>query len=412
MLELLARGQPPESIRIIDFQQMHRQDMLNGPARSVDVAHTDISSPASTDAAFAKPWPASVACKPLTVFHTAAVIVPSDRSQAAYAFLKRINLEGTKNVLAAARRAGADVFVATSSASIAIRLVEFWMAPWRLLTSRPWPKYFVQQLDEADFFRPLQPYTAFYSAYAASKAAAERLVCEANCESMRTGAVRPANGIYGHPSDNTVGSPLNRSLCPSWSYNIVNSFIHGMNCAVAHLNFEALLADPASATAPQAGRPFTVTDPGAPIQYQDLWFAIETLSVTPFRTLPLIPVHMLLMSYAVEWYGSLPARFPLLSGILPPLTGEIKFLQPPLFSIVTHVFATNVLCSKSVKDGGLGYRGLVNTLDGIVQEILDWNLEHAAKEKSAWVKYRSSVAMADELSTNGVIGAAVQLLHQ
>ncbi|KIH94059.1 hypothetical protein SPBR_05867 [Sporothrix brasiliensis 5110] len=406
VLQLLARGQPPESIRIVDFQGMHRRDMLDGPARHVEVIHTDVSSPASTDAAFGKPWPKSVAKLPLTVFHTAAVIVPSDRTQSAYRFLERINIEGTKNVLASSRRAGADVLVYTASASIAIRFVEFFLAPWRLLTG--WPKHFVQQLNEDDFFHPLRPFSQFFSAYAASKAAAERIVCDANCETLRTGSIRPANGIYGHPTDNTVGQPLNGSVQPTWSFNIVNSFLHGMNCAVAHLNFEAVLADPRSSTMPQAGRPFSVTDPNGPIQFQDLWFAIEKLSITPFRTIALLPVQMLLMSYAVEAYIKLPQRFPVLKTILPALTGDIKHLQPALFSVVTHLYATNDPVSKSVKEGGLGYRGLITTLDGVVQQLLDWNLEHKGVDRSAWVRYRSSVSMAEDLNKIGATAKTLQ----
>ncbi|CAK7228332.1 hypothetical protein SEUCBS140593_006880 [Sporothrix eucalyptigena] len=406
VLQLLARGQPPESIRIIDFQKMHRKDMLDGPARDVEVIHTDISSPASTDAAFSKPWPKSVAKLPLTVFHTAAVMVPSDRNQSAYNFLERINIEGSKNILAASRRAGADVLVATASASIAIRFVEFFLAPWRLL--RGWPKNFVQQLNEVDFFHPLRPFSQFYSAYAASKATAERIICDANCETLRTGTVRPANGIYGHPTDNTVGGPLNSAVMPAWAYNIVNSFLHGMNCSVAHLHFEAVLADPRSSTTPQAGRPFAVTDPNAPIQFGDLWFAIERLSVTPFRTLSLIPVQMLLLSYAIEAYINLPLRFPILKNILPPMTGDVKHLQPALFSIVTHLYATNDPVSKSVKEGGLGYRGLITTTDGVVQELVDWNEEHKGLDESAWVKYRSSVSMADDLDKIGNTAKSLQ----
>lgn len=380
--------------------------MLDGPARDVEVIHTDISSPASTDAAFNKPWPKSVAKLPLTVFHTAAVIVPSDRTQSAYRFLERVNIEGSKNVLAASRRSGADILVTTASASITIRFVEYFVAPWRLLTG--WPKNFTQQLNEDDFFRPLRPFNQFFSAYSASKATAERIICDANCETLRTGTIRPANGIYGHPTDNTVGQPLNSSVLPSWSYNIINSFLHGMNCSVAHLHFEAVLADPRSSTAPQAGRPFAVTDPNGPIQFQDLWLAIEKLSVTPFRTLPLIPVQMLLLSYAVEAYIKLPLRFPFLKNILPPMTGDIKHLQPALFSIVTHLYATNDPISKSVKEGGLGYRGLTTTLDGIVQELLDWNLEHKGVDESAWVKYRSSVSMAEDLDKIGTTAKTLQ----
>ncbi|CAK7226455.1 hypothetical protein SCUCBS95973_006205 [Sporothrix curviconia] len=406
VLQLLARGQSPDSIRIVDFQKMHRKDMLESAARDVDVIHTDISSPASTDAAFSKPWPKSVAKLPLTVFHTAAVMIPSDRTQSAYKFLERINIEGSKNVLAASRRVGADVLVATASASIAIRFVEFFISPWRLL--RGWPKHFVQPLNEADFFRPLRPFDQFYSAYAASKATAERIICDTNCKTLRTGTIRPANGIYGHPTDNTVGTPLNSAVMPAWAYKIVNSFVHGMNCSVAHLNFEAVLADPRSSTAPQAGRPFVVTDPNPPIQFGDLWFAIEKLSVTPFRTMSLVAVQMLLVSYAIEAYITLPLRFPVLKNILPPLTGDAKHLQPALFSIVTHLYATNDPVGKPIKEGGLGYRGLVTTTDGVAQELLDWNLEHKGLDESAWFKYRSSVSMADDLEKIGHTAKALQ----
>ncbi|CAK7272939.1 hypothetical protein SEPCBS57363_005400 [Sporothrix epigloea] len=406
VLQLLARGQSPESIRIVDFQNMHRKDMLESPARDIDIVHTDISSPASTDAAFNKPWPKSVAKLPLTVFHTAAVMVPSDRSKSTYTFLERINIEGTKNVLAASRRAGADVLVATASASIAVRFVKYFISPWRLL--RGWPQNFVQLLNENDFFRPLRLFDQFYSAYAASKATAERIICDANCEALRTGTIRPANGVYGHPTDNVVGTALNTAAMPAWAYPIVSSFVHGMNCSVAHLHFEAVLADKRSSTAPQAGRPFVITDPNPPIQFSDLWLAIEKLSVTPFRTISLVPVQMLLLSYAIEAYITLPLRFPLLKNILPPLTGDVKHLQPALFSIVTHLYATNDPVGKPVKEGGLGYRGLVTTTDGVTQQLLDWNLEHKGLDDSAWTKYRSSVSMAAELEQIGVTAKSLQ----
>ncbi|CAK7274907.1 hypothetical protein SEPCBS119000_006413 [Sporothrix epigloea] len=406
VLQLLARGQSPESIRIVDFQSMHRKDMLESSARDVDVIHTDISSPASTDAAFGKPWPKSVAKLPLTVFHTAAVMNPSDRTKSAYTFLERINIQGTKNVLAASRRAGADVLVATASASVAVRFVKYFVSPWRLLSG--WPRNFVQVLDESDFSRPLRPFDQFYSAYAASKATAERIICDANCETLRTGTIRPANGVYGHPTDNVVGSALNSAVMPAWAYPVVSSFVHGMNCSAAHLHFEAVLADPRSSTTPQAGRPFVVTDPNPPIQFCDLWFAVEKLGVTPFRTMPLVPVQMLLLSYAIEAYINLPLRLPLLKNILPPITGDLKHLQPALFSIVTHLYATNVPIGKSVKEGGLGYRGLVTTMDGVAQELLDWNLEHKGVDNSAWTKYRSSVSMAAELEQIGVTAKSLQ----
>lgn len=213
VLQLLERGQPPSSIRIVDFQQPHRSDQLDHPLFSqVDVQKTDISSAESTDAALSRPWHPSVARLPLTVFHTAAVIIPSARSRLVNGFCEAVNVGGTENVLAAARRAGADILVSTSSASVSIRPVDLWVAPWA------WgecPRGYCQVLEESDFFRPLRDHDEFFGNYPASKARAERIVCGANCRELRTGCIRPANGVYGHPTDNTVGGPLNSQVCPT-----------------------------------------------------------------------------------------------------------------------------------------------------------------------------------------------------
>lgn len=216
VLQLLERGQPPNTIRIVDFQPPHRRDQLDHPLFSkggVDFQKTDISSAEFTDAAFSQPWAdTAVARLPLTVFHTAAVIIPSARSRLVNGFCEAVNVGGTENVLAAARRAGADVFVSTSSASISIRPVELWVKPWKWDTC---PKGYCQVLEESDFFRPLRSHEAFFGNYPASKAKAERIVCGANCRELRTGCIRPANGVYGHPTDNTVGGPLNSQITPT-----------------------------------------------------------------------------------------------------------------------------------------------------------------------------------------------------
>lgn len=212
ILQLLERGQPPNTIRIVDFQVPHRSDMLRGAAKLVDFRKTDIASVESTEAAFSAAWDdPAIAQLPLTVFHTAAVIIPSARCELVNGFCESVNVRGTENVLAAARRAGADVFVSTSSASIAIRPVEFWGRPW---SWSEFPRYYSQILDECDFFQPLRSHQEFFGNYPASKAKAERIVCAANDMQMRTGCIRPANGVYGHPSDNLLGAPLNMQTYP------------------------------------------------------------------------------------------------------------------------------------------------------------------------------------------------------
>lgn len=209
VLQLLERGQPPNTIRIVDFQPPHRADMLSGPATKVGFRKVDIRSTEATDAAFSASWDPSVASLPLTVFHTAAVIIPSARSELVSGFCESVNVQGTENVLAAARHVSADVLVSTSSASIAIRPVEMWGNPFK------WPRYCAQVLDERDFFEPLRPHEEFFGNYPASKAKAERIICAANGKQLRTGCIRPGNAVYGHPTDNIIGGPLNMQTYPT-----------------------------------------------------------------------------------------------------------------------------------------------------------------------------------------------------
>lgn len=131
--------------------------------------------------------------------------------------------------------------------------------------------------------------------------------------------------------------------------------------------------------------------------------------VTPCRQLQLQPMPVLLMAYFIEWYSLIPFRWPLLSrtllkNILPPVTGDARHLKPPLFSITTHLFATNEVVSRPVKSGGLGYEGVVTTLEGMTQEIVDWNHEHS--DSSATRKaYQTSVSLADDIEQLGLATA-------
>ncbi|KAH6854680.1 hypothetical protein B0I37DRAFT_37131 [Chaetomium sp. MPI-CAGE-AT-0009] len=397
VLQLLERGQPPESIRIVDLRVPSRSDMLHGSATRIDFVQTDVSSADATDRAFDQAWHPSVAHLPLTVFHTAAVIVPSDRSRLVSGFCEAVNVRGTRNVVDAARRAGADVLVSTTSASISIRPVELWVPPWRLY-SKASPRDYWQVLDEKDFLEPLRSHEEFYANYPASKAAAERVVCAANSKELRTGCIRPANGVYGNPTDNTVGGALAKAVFPTWTSHIVQSFAHGANVAIAHLDFEAILAAPASASSPQAGRPFVITDPNPPIRYQDLYFLVQTLAVTRFRIVALQPIIMVLVSYPIEWYSLALARFPFLRKVLPELTGEVKHLQPGLFSICTHLVASNEVASRPVSDGGLGYTGVLTTLEGMTQEVVEWNRDHQGVVVGERKVYQTSVSLADEIA--------------
>ncbi|KAI9150816.1 cholesterol dehydrogenase [Paramyrothecium foliicola] len=391
VLQLLARGTPPENIRILDIRKAERSDFQFGKVTEVSFLQTDITSRTAVDLAFHKPWDEKIRHLPLTVFHTAAVILASDRSKYLYDFPEAVNVNGTRNVLAAAKEAGADVFIATSSASISIRPVEaFSIWPKE-------PKHYWQILDERDSEQPLRPREEFFGNYPLSKAVAERLVWSANSESFRTGTIRPANGVYGNPTDNTVGILLSRSVMPTWVPHIVQSYVHGANVAVAHLHHEAALVA-GGHKAPQAGRAYVVTDPNPPISYGDLYTAISTLSVHPFELKIIPPVLILGLSYIIEWYCLLPFRWPALGKFLPKLKGDVRQLQPAMFSICTHLIGSDEHARKAIDKGGLGYKGVLTTMQGMVLEILEWNREHPdASGGTARKQYTNSISLAEQL---------------
>ncbi len=148
---------------------------------------------------------------------------------------------------------------------------------------------------------------------------------------------------------------------------------------------------------PQAGRPFVVTDPGPPITYSDVYTAIEALTITPFRLVILQPVVLVLLSHAVEWYTDLLIKWPVLRRILPPVTGDVKHLQPGIFSICTHLLATNKVIGQPVSSGGLGYTGVVTTMEAMAQEIAEWNQVHQAAAEKEEVSYQTSIKLASDI---------------
>lgn len=179
--------------------------------------------------------------------------------------------------------------------------------------------------------------------------------------------------------------------------------MHAVNVALAHLQYEAILIPPDSHARPQAGRTFTITDPNPPITYGDLYLCLATLLATPFSTVALPPVLLLLTSYVIEAYNLLPYRIPsFLRWLLPPpITHPIRFLQPGLFSICTHLAADDGPARKPVDEGGLGYRGVLRTMEGMVGEVLAWNRENVDELGRMKRRHTSSVDLGEEIRKLG-----------
>ncbi|KID76929.1 Short-chain dehydrogenase/reductase family 42E member 1 [Metarhizium brunneum] len=368
ILDLLDGGTPPSAIRLVDIRPPSRDEFsISGRASRVLFAQADITSDASTAAAFETPWPSSVARLPLTVFHTAAVIRPYERHPLFYTRCSRVNVVGTANSISAAQKAGADIFIFTSSSHVAARAVHWFSLPWRRH-----PRNLIQYLSDRDFFKPSKSPAEFPSNYARSKAEAERVVCAANTPGFRTGCIRPGNGVYGHRDDQIIGRMLRRGRVPTFSAPWVQSWVGARNVSLAHLLLqEALVGDAGAAV---SGRPFTVTDEGPPMRFDDLYLLLDELSVTGLQVDYPPPAVLLLVAFAIEAYCVLLKKMPALGrlGLREPAEPMCLFQPGIVDSAVTQI-ADDGDARRPVGEGGLGYEGVCSTAEGLCVLVGEWN---------------------------------------
>ncbi|KAL7909422.1 hypothetical protein GGI35DRAFT_493356 [Trichoderma velutinum] len=377
ILHLLAMGTPPEAIRILDARQpfTFKEDFSRGAASKVAFIQTDITNEAATLKSYEAPWPEAVASLPLTVFHTAGVIRPFERYEVFYQRTSRVNVTGTAHSLRAAKKVGAGIFIYTSSSNAALRQVRWLFAPWG---SAQQPQGFIQDLDNRDFFEPLPPPHMFPTNYAQSKAESERLVCSADerdvrlgMPGLRTGAIRPGNAVYGHRNDNIVGKMLGIGNLPTWVPAIVQSWVHVKNASLAHLLYEdALLGDNVDKV---AGRPYTVTDKGKPVRFDDTYMLLDTATTTGLRMSYPPPVLMLVLSYLVEWYGLLVNMVPFLGRFLSEPGEPIRWVQPGVYATSLNYFVNDEEARRRPEDGGIGYVPCCTTVEGMCAQAADWN---------------------------------------
>lgn len=182
---MLWRGEDPKAIRILDLKEPARPE-----AKNLAFIRADVTDASSLSVAYEAPWPESVRSLPLTVFHCAALITVQERSDVFLDRSMKVNVEGVRSSMEAAKRAGADCFISTSSTSVAIRDVNYWHLAG--------PNDFVQIHPNAE---PLKlDSDDFVSCYQYSKVAMEDMVFKANEDKFRTGCIRPGHPVYGHGS--------------------------------------------------------------------------------------------------------------------------------------------------------------------------------------------------------------------
>jgi nucleoside-diphosphate-sugar epimerase len=390
-----------------------RPDLTNGPAKEVDFLTVDISDKEQVHAAFVAPWPQlnlqprpqttttttttttsglrteddqdaeEVQSREITVFHTAANIRFYERDPRLQHLSDRVNVDGTQNVLDAARAIGVTVFIYTSSGSVSIRRTRHWLWPWESE-----PKFFVQTINDDDSRLPRR-HKEMFSNYAASKIKAEKLVRAADRtltgksqrggrqqEFLRTGCLRPGNGIYGPGGDVLCGAYLARKVNPSWIGDILQNFTYVENASLAHFCYEQRLIDKAQGSPHPdlGGQAFSIVDAGPPLTYGDVYTVLTTL--TDGRTVfpRLSATTMLMLSHMVEWlhllqsFAALSSNLfiHLLGKLVPAPGGDLINLQPSLFSLITvHLIWDDSRARRSPENGGLGYEPQWTTLSAL-----------------------------------------------
>ncbi|EPQ53633.1 NAD P-binding protein [Gloeophyllum trabeum ATCC 11539] len=379
VVHLLKRGEDPRRIRVLDLRTPTRPDLTTGPARDVDFRQVDITNASAILDAFNAPWPETDGPEPeLTIFHTAAGIRFYERHPSLVPKSAKVNVEGTRNVISAARAIGASILVYTSSGSITVRRSRFWLWPWEKE-----PKYFVQTLNDDDNIIPKQ-HDQFFSNYAVTKREAESLIRQADGTSsgngvLKTGALRPGNGIFGPGGDILCGAYLVRKDNPTWIGHILQNFAYVENVSLAHLNYEqALLENLKGAKPDLGGQAFAISDPGPPITYGDVYIALSTLTNGETKFPLLSPTAMLLLAHMFEAYylarffllDSPSSLLHLLGSLLPAIGGDLVNLQPSMFALtMVHLIFDDSRARLPPSKGGIGYTGAWTTEEGLCKLV-------------------------------------------
>ncbi|KAJ3515628.1 hypothetical protein NLJ89_g1636 [Agrocybe chaxingu] len=368
VLHLLLRGENPKNIRIVDIRRRTRKDMLTGKALEVGFVAADIQDLTSVREAFATRWPTGAdTSDAITVIHTAAGLRYYERHPSLLARSAVLNVEGTRNVLFAAKEAGVGIFIFTSSGSIPVRSTNFWFWPWQKR-----PETLIQIINDSSPLPKKQ--SEYFSNYAYTKFLAEKLVREADDpkKGFRTGCIRPGSGIYGSGGDLFVEAYLKSVKTPSWLGPMIQSAVYVENVSYAHLLYEARLLDALAApeNAPVqklGGETYLITDSGKPVAYDDLYLALSALTNNHVTFPPLPASPILVVAYLIEAYHLLQSLFP---SVLPPIKGDVVKVQPALFNLtMIHLRIDDSRARLPCSEGGLGYQGPWSTLDGVCQVV-------------------------------------------
>ncbi|PBK67750.1 hypothetical protein ARMSODRAFT_1085803 [Armillaria solidipes] len=222
VLQLLRRGEDLKRIRILDIRPPKHLDLLEGKAKVVQFLQVHISDEIAVGAFY-------------------------ERHPSLIPLSAKVNIQGPENIINVCREVGMSVLDD--------------------------PRHFVQVINNDDELIP-KAHKDFFLNYGYTKREAEILVRGANdADGLRTGCLRPGNGILGAGGGMLCGGYLARKSNPTWIQNIVSLFTYVENCALAHLLYEQRLIE-SSKLGRQA---FCIVHHGLPPTYGNVYTKLEVL---------------------------------------------------------------------------------------------------------------------------------------
>lgn len=261
-----------------------------------------------------------------------------------------INVTGTKNLLAAAKEVSSVKALIFSSSVMVFAGDEH------------------IDLDET---RPLWEPHSNGTPYDISKAAAERVVREANCEDLRTVIVRLCL-MYGERDNSFVpgliGVRTNVQLGDNT--NLIDT-VSVDNAVKAHLLAATALLYPGRNASRVDGEAFNVTD-GNPVPFWDLSRLIwrTTGDITPSENVIVIPVWLALcLASTVEW-----VFFLLTLGQKKPRIIKNKL-------VVSHCVRTHTYNINKARSA-LGYNPVPELENGIKRSV-EWEMQVRKEQKAS-----------------------------
>ncbi|KAF2280814.1 C-3 sterol dehydrogenase/C-4 decarboxylase-like protein [Westerdykella ornata] len=219
--------------------------------------------------------------KPVIVIHTAGVYDLGNKryQNRSTGPVYEVNIQGTKNVLEAAKRNGAKGLVYTSSFSVLVDEIE------------------------ADFHNADETWPTGRATlpYGRAKTAAENLVLASNTSSFRTCSLRPTL-IFG-PNDPTVIPRLHDCIARGETSFVIgdgsnlNDFVYVSNVADAHVLAASNLLESGTA----AGQAFFITN-GEPVSARDFCVAVwKEFGHVPSLNISVPPGLAWWLGWTAEW---------------------------------------------------------------------------------------------------------------